>query len=140
MYCVRLGNSMSLNQIYCVSWISVPLSATLLYKNREKCYIVILSTSVIVLVPQFFMKKRLTNFFCVYRPTWVRCTAQMCFFYFLFVFIHNIIFEENYLFSFSYLFSVLWFSLSYWCEVLYTIGIIVKGGLSLKWAPGLPHA
>ena len=28
---------MSLNQIYCVSLISVALSVTLLYKNREKC-------------------------------------------------------------------------------------------------------
>ena len=52
------------------------------------------------------MRKSLTNFLCVY--TCVGFTAQLCFFYFLFVFMNNIIIEENYLFNFSYLFSVLW--------------------------------
>ena len=51
MYCVCLGNSMSLNQIYCVSWISVALSVTLLYKNREKCYIVIVQVCYRAVVP-----------------------------------------------------------------------------------------
>ena len=51
------------------------------------------------------MRKSLANFLCVY--TCVRFTAQLCF-YFIFVFMHNIIFKENYLFSFCYLFSVIW--------------------------------
>ena len=94
-----------------MSWISVALSVTLLYKNQEKCYIVIVHlcyrASTVV-----FHKIKVNQFsLCIYVR--VRFAAQLCFFYCLFVFMHNIIFEENYLFSFSYLFLVLWFSLSY---------------------------
>ena len=57
---------MPLNQIYCVSWISVTLSVTLLYKNRKSVYIVIVHlcyrTSTIV-----FHDKKLKQFsLCLY--------------------------------------------------------------------------